>query len=156
MSKSIKLATINGGGRLTQIASDDKINSVLSLAAGRATLHTIKTAAGLLLIAERNFVKPLINADLTIKERAGATLDYVDIGAWAKAYRFAMTVSAVTLRLGADGKAIYLDSIENTGVYPKSAGKSEIALTAASHAAWLARQSKRFSIRKSEVVKIAA
>ena len=156
MTKSLKIATINDSGTLTLLVPDDEIGFILSKAAGRATANTILKASTLMLIAECVFSRQLVQAGLTIKERAGAKFEYLAGGPSANAYRYKMTVTTFTLHIGSDGKAVYLDDVGAVAVYPKAPVKEDIELTAAAHASWLDRQSKRFSIRQPAVLAVAA
>jgi hypothetical protein len=156
MAKTLKLATIRTDGTLEQIATDDEITAVLEQAAGRAKANTIQRTSTLTLIAECDFARQLVHADTTIKERAGATFGYTDGGPSANAYKYKMTVTTFTLRIGSDGKTIYLDDVDKVVVLPKTPVKEDIELTAAAHASWLDRQSKRFAIRQPAVLAVAA
>jgi hypothetical protein len=101
------------------------LEDALSTANGRATRHTLRTYSELeevATLAEQQLARILP----FVKDRPGAEFTYRGEGAWANAYRHAMTVSHIRLRRVRAGWALL--KAETANAYPKQKPKLQLLL----------------------------
>jgi hypothetical protein len=129
--------------RAIQIADYATVNCVLDRVNGHAHRFVIHSATEVEAIAKRA-VDQFDAHELPLRLRGGAVITYRPAGPMANAYRYAPISTRVKLRVGCDGKAIYIIGVERVRVYPTQRASLTISLKRAAHGDFVRRQSKIF------------
>lgn len=127
-------------------ANEERIAVALAAVNGKALKH-IATVADVFRIASR--VEGQLEADKLPRSRRGGTVaDWCGGGASAKAYRYAMTRTRLTIQRGRLNARWYLIGITRVKVYARQAEKLEICI-GPDEADWIARRALRaYSVRR--------
>jgi len=132
-----------------------EIHEALSAVNGMHVKHTVTHAYKIQALKDR-FIELLNEQGVTIAERSGAQLKYRGGGAAAMSYKYARTVSALTFRIGSDGRTVFLVAIGVDRAFPRQNVVMKIELTESGYNSWLQKQADKFGIvRKNSVAKPA-
>jgi hypothetical protein len=135
--------------------SNAEIEDALSAVNGGRVTHTV-TSAYKIHALKALFVKRLDERGLTITERSGAQLKYRGGGAAAMSYKYSRTVSALTFRVGSDGRTIFLAAIGVDKAFPRQSVVMKVELKESGYDSWLQKQASKFGVvHKSSVAKPA-
>lgn len=135
--------------------SNAEIEDALSAVNGGCVTHTVTSAHKIHALKEL-FIKRLDEHGVTITERSGAQLKYRGGGAVAMSYKYGRTVSALTFRVGSDGRTIFLAAIGVDKAFPRQSGVMKVELKEPGYDSWLQKQASKFGVvRKSSAAKPA-
>lgn len=135
--------------------SNAEIEDALSAVNGGRVTHTVTSAYKIHALKEL-FIKRLDEQGLTVTERSGAQLKYRGGGAAAMSYRYGRTVSALTYRVGSDGRTIFLAAIGVDKAFPRQSVFMKVELKECGFNSWLKKQANKFGVvRKKSVAEPA-
>ena len=120
-----------------------KINAALDAANGKATSHTIRSAATICNIADD--AEARLSA-LPKSERKGATLVHIPAGPSASAYKYAAATTRIVIERRATGW--FLISAERAEVYPRAAQRTAMTISPAQRDEIARRAVSEFNIRQ--------
>lgn len=137
--------------RAIATTNHDAVKKALDQINGRAFRFTINSAREVEAIALRAVAQFDIH-QLPRRVRAGAAITYRPAGPRFKAYRFSPISTRLSLRVGRDGKKLYLVGVDRVRVYPSQRELLTIALTPRAHGEFMQQRSKIFSVTSDRCV----
>lgn len=124
----------------------EAITAALAAANGKATAHTF-TNASEIIAAACDAEAQITELQLNKADRAGVIANSLSGGSVPNAYKYARTITRVSLvRGGADW---FLTDAKSFETFSRNAGETRITLTSAQAAAVVAKFSTRFSVNSA-------